>query len=111
MVDPKAMTRAILNVLFNALDACPAGGRVRLFSRVTDRSCEVEVRDDGPGMSKETAERAFEPYFTTKSTGTGLGLSITRGVIEEHGGAIALSSVENQGCQVLITLPLETRPI
>lgn len=111
MVDPKAVTRAVLNVLFNALDACPAGGRVRLFSRVTDRSCEIEIRDDGPGMSKETAERAFEPYFTTKSTGTGLGLSITRGVIEEHGGSIALSSVENQGCQVLIALPLETRPL
>jgi len=106
--DPRQLTRAILNILINALEVCPRGGRVRLFSRVTDQSCEIEVRDDGPGMPREVAERAFEPYFTTKDTGTGLGLSITRGIIEEHGGSISLSCAEGQGCQVLISLPLET---
>lgn len=107
-VDPRQLTRAILNILINALEVCPRGGRVRLFSRVTDQSCEIEVRDDGPGMPKEVAERAFEPYFTTKDTGTGLGLSITRGIVEEHGGNVSLSCAEGQGCQVLISLPLET---
>lgn len=106
MLDRKQWTRAILNVLLNALESCPEGGRVRLFSRVTDQNCEVEVRDDGPGMSKETLERAFDPYFTTKSTGTGLGLSITRGIIEEHGGTISITSMEGAGAQVLITIPL-----
>ena len=109
MLDPKQWTRAIINVLINALEACPTGGRVRLFSRVTDRACEVEIRDDGPGMSDVQLERAFEPYFTTKPTGTGLGLSITRGIIEEHAGSIALSSPPGHGCQVLITLPLEAQ--
>ena len=108
MLDPKQWTRAILNVLLNALEACPEGGRVRLFSRVTDRACEIEIRDDGPGLSKEAAERVFDPYYTSKPGGTGLGLSITRGIIEEHGGTIALTSTEGEGCQVLITLPLET---
>lgn len=107
MVDPKQMTRAVLNVLINALEVCPPGGRVRLFSRLTDRNIEIEVRDDGPGMPKDVAEHAFEPYFTTKATGTGLGLSITRGIIEEHGGTISLTSTEGQGCQVLIILPLK----
>jgi len=107
MVDAKQLIRAILNVLINAMDACPKGGRVRVFSRVANQFCEIEIRDDGPGMSKEVAERAFEPYFTTKHTGTGLGLSITRGIIEEHGGTITLSSSKDQGCQVLITLPRE----
>jgi signal transduction histidine kinase len=111
MLDPKLWTRAVLNVLINALDACPRGGRVRLFSRVTDTACEVEVRDDGPGMSKEVAERAFEPYFTTKATGTGLGLATTRGIVEEHGGAITLSSAEDMGCQVLITVPRVTSTV
>jgi len=106
-VDPKQWTRAILNVLLNALDACPAGSRVRVFSRVTDTHCEVEIRDNGAGMSKDVAERAFDPYFTTKDTGTGLGLSTTRGIIEEHGGAITLSGTQDIGCQVLITLPLD----
>lgn len=107
MLDPKHFTRAVLNVLVNALEACPQGGRVRLLSRLTDRACEIEIRDDGPGLPKETAERAFEPYYTTKPGGTGLGLSITRGIIEEHGGRIELYSPPSQGCQVLISLPLE----
>jgi len=106
MLDPKQFTRAVLNVLINALEACPREGRVRLFSRVTDQACEIEVRDDGPGLSAEVAEQAFDPYFTTRPTGTGLGLSITRGIVEEHGGVISLSGAANQGCQVLITMPL-----
>ena len=105
-LDPKLWTRAVLNVLINALEACPQGGRVRLFSRVTDTACEIEVRDTGPGLSNEETERAFDPYFTTKDTGTGLGLSTTRGIIEEHGGTITLSGADGLGCQVLITMPL-----
>jgi signal transduction histidine kinase len=56
-------------------------------------------------MNAEALEQAFDPYFTTKTTGTGLGLAITRGIVEEHGGTIAISSQEGRGCQVLITIP------
>lgn len=108
-LDPKRWSRAILNVLINAMEACPAEGRVRVFSRLRDADCQIEIRDDGPGMSRETLEHAFDPYYTTKPTGTGLGLSITRGIVEEHGGTIELSSGEGPGCQVLITLPLTSR--
>jgi two-component system sensor histidine kinase HydH len=104
-LDPKQFRRAVLNVLINALEATPAGGRVRVFSRATDSACEVEVRDDGPGMARDVAEHVFDPYYTTKPTGTGLGLSITRSIIEEHGGAVSLTSAEGQGTQVLIALP------
>lgn len=107
-IDRKHWNRALLNVLINAMEATPPGGRVRLFSRLTDLACEIEIRDDGPGMAPEAAERAFEPYYTTKATGTGLGLSITRGIVEEHGGSVAITS--GDGCQVLISLPLEDRP-
>lgn len=106
LLDPKQFSRAMLNVLLNALEACRRDGRVRLFSRISAEHCAIEVRDDGPGLSREHIERAFDPYFTTKPTGTGLGLSITRGIIEEHGGTIELSSAEGQGCQVLILFPL-----
>lgn len=108
-LDPKQFKRAVVNVLLNALEACSGGGRVRLFSRQTDQACEIEVRDDGPGLSEEEAERAFDPYYTTKPTGTGLGLSLTRGIIEEHGGTISLSCTPGQGCQVLITLPAKAK--
>ncbi len=106
VIDPKQLKRAILNVLINAMDACPQGGRVRLFSRVMEKHCEVEVRDDGAGIPKEAIERVFDPYFTTKATGTGLGLSITRGIVEEHDGTIALSCLPDQGCQVVMTFPI-----
>ena len=106
-LDAKHWKRAILNVLINALEATPKGGRVRLFSRRTEAACEIEIRDDGPGIPREKIDRIFEPYFTTKTGGTGLGLSITRGIIEEHGGAIEFSSTEGQGSQVLIKLPIE----
>ena len=109
-VDPKHWTRAILNVLVNALESCHHGGKVRLLSRLTDRACQIEIRDDGPGFSKETADRIFEPYFTTKRGGTGLGLSITRGIVEEHGAKIEVYSPEGQGCQVLITIPFDAQP-
>jgi len=108
MLDARHWTRAILNVLLNALEATPPGGRVRLFSRVTDTACEVEIRDDGPGLSREAIDRVFDPYYTTKPGGTGLGLSITRGIVEEHGGTIEMTGSEGAGCQVLISLPLET---
>jgi len=62
--------------------------------------------DDGPGLPNETAEQVFDPYFTTKPGGTGLGLSITRGIIEEHGGRVSLTSIPGKGCQVLISMPL-----
>ncbi len=106
-LDAKKLKRAVLNVLLNALEVCPPGGRVRLFSRVTPDGAEIEIRDDGPGMTPETIEHAFDPYFTTKPTGTGLGLSITRGIVEEHGGVIRLTSAINHGTQVLISLPRE----
>lgn len=106
MLDEREWKRAILNVLLNALEVCPAGGRVRLFSRVTAAGYEIEVRDDGPGLDKEALGRVFEPYFTTKPGGTGLGLSITRGIVDAHGGAIAMTGSPGQGCQVLITMPM-----
>ena len=77
-----------------------------MFSRVTDRACEIEIRDDGPGIPKATLDHVFDPYYTTKTSGTGLGLSITRGIVEEHGGTITISSTEGEGCQALIALPL-----
>lgn len=105
-IDPKQVKRAVLNVIINAIEACPGGGRVRVFTRTTEESYQIEVRDNGPGLTKEVAERAFDPYFTTKPSGTGIGLSITRGIFEEHGGSVSLTCSLGEGCQVLMSLPL-----
>ncbi len=105
-IDPKQVKRAVLNVIINAVEACPGGGRVRVFTRTAEDSYQIEVRDNGPGLTKDVAERAFDPYFTTKPSGTGIGLSITRGIFEEHGGSVSLTSALGEGCHVLMTLPL-----
>ncbi|MBX3175833.1 MAG: HAMP domain-containing protein [Candidatus Hydrogenedentes bacterium] len=109
MLDAKQWNRAILNILLNSLEACPRGGHVRLSSAIRDGACRILVEDDGPGLPREALERVFDPYYTTKPGGTGLGLSITRGIIEEHGGAIEIVSQEGRGCRVRITVPLEQR--
>lgn len=107
MLDGKQWSRAILNVLLNALEACPPGGHVRLSSTIKDGACVILVEDDGPGLPESVIEQVFDPYYTTKPGGTGLGLSITRGIVEEHGGMIDLSSREGRGCRVAITVPLK----
>lgn len=109
LLDGKQWNRAILNVLLNALEACERGGHVRLSSCLKDGVCHILVEDDGSGLPQAVAEQVFDPYYTTKPGGTGLGLSITRGIVEEHGGAIELSSKQGKGCRVMITVPLEQR--
>lgn len=109
MLDGKQWSRAILNLLLNSLEACDRGGHVRLTSCVRDDACRILVEDDGPGLPQEALEQAFDPYYTTKPGGTGLGLSITRGIVEEHGGTIELTSGEGRGCRVLITVPIKQK--
>ena len=111
-IDPKQVKRAVLNVLINAIEACEGGGRVRVLTRSAEDTYQIEVRDNGPGLTKDTADRAFDPYFTTKPSGTGIGLSIARGIFEEHGGSVSLTSSLGEGCQVLMALPLRrTSPV
>ncbi len=111
LLDAKQWTRAILNVLLNALEACDEDGHVRISSRIKEGVCRILIEDDGPGLPRDVAEQVFDPYYTTKPGGTGLGLSITRGIVEEHGGTVELESVEGQGCRVLILVPLEQKLI
>jgi len=65
----------------------------------------ISVRDSGPGMSRETAERIFDLYFSTKDAGTGLGLPIAKKIVEEHGGSIRVASEPGRGTTVVIELP------
>lgn len=111
LLDAKQWTRAILNVLLNALEACDTGGHVRISSVVKKGVCRIDIEDDGPGLPESVAEQVFDPYYTTKPGGTGLGLSITRSIIEEHGGTIELASSDGQGCRVLISIPLKQKII
>jgi len=96
-----------LNLIFNAVDAMPNGGVVRVGTCTTDRHACLWVEDSGVGMSKEVLARVFEPFYSTKGdSGTGLGLSASHGIIESHGGSINVKSEPGKGTRFEILLPL-----
>ncbi len=134
-VDPDQVTQVLLNIVRNAIEAMPSGGRLSVECSVirrrpylrrgtgqrrTDRIrydrrtplrryAQVRVIDTGRGIPKEAISRIFDPFFTTRTKGTGLGLSISQSIIKEHGGFINVHSIENKGTTVTVDLPVERR--
>jgi signal transduction histidine kinase/HAMP domain-containing protein len=105
LADPVILSRALVNLIENALQAMPQGGTLTLASRPGDRGEVVlEVVDTGVGLTPEARARLFEPYFSTKSSGTGLGLAIVRRVVLGHGGSIDVTSAPGRGTTVRIRL-------
>lgn len=102
----KALFGALINLLENAMQATPEGGKICLSGKRQGDVLHLSVRDSGPGIARETQARIFEPFFTTKGQGTGLGLAIAVGVARAHGGAIDLYSEPGQGAEFVMTLPL-----
>jgi signal transduction histidine kinase len=118
-VDAGQLQQAIANLVVNAVQAMPRGGEVRVTTTVTralpppdvggpEREvARIVVEDDGRGIAAEDLPRIFEPFFTTKDVGegTGLGLSVTFGIIQEHGGWIAVDSASDRGSRFSVFLP------
>lgn len=104
-VDGFQLKQAILNLVLNALQATSAGGHVVLRTSGDQRRLEVSVSDDGEGMSPETRERVFTPFFTTREEGTGLGLALVRRIAEQHGGSVEISSAPGEGTTVTMVFP------
>jgi PAS domain S-box-containing protein len=106
--DSGALTRALVNLCVNAVDAMPGGGTLTLRTRneTADRLL-VLVEDTGLGMTREVRDRALDPFFTTKETGkgTGLGLSIVYSILRAHQGQLELQSEPGQGTRVLLRFP------
>lgn len=101
----KSLLGALTNLIENALQAVEPGGRIGLQARREGGNMLLVVRDDGRGMTAETAARLFDPFFTTRADGTGLGLSIARGVARAHGGAIEVVSSPGRGAEFTLSLP------
>ncbi|MBC8131675.1 MAG: HAMP domain-containing protein [Deltaproteobacteria bacterium] len=107
---PGQIDQVLMNLVTNAAQAIgsrPGGGTVRVAAATDAQIVEVTVSDDGPGIAPELLPRIFDPFFTTKDVGegSGLGLSIVHGIIERHGGKIAVESVVGQGTLFRIRLP------
>ena len=110
-VDASQMHQVLNNLILNAIDAMPDGGRLwaRLEKTVTGDGrpgVKVSIRDEGEGIPAEQVEQIFEPYFTTKETGNGLGLTSTYGIITRHGGELEVSSEVGVGTEFRIILEM-----
>jgi signal transduction histidine kinase len=103
--DPGRLSRALGNILENAVGVSAAGGEVRVALTVVDGAVRVVVRDLGPGIPVEDVERIFEPFFSRRAGGTGLGLAIAHAVVTAHGGRITVRSGEGDGSTFVIELP------
>jgi len=105
--DPAQITTCLMNVVLNAIQAMPSGGRLRLAVSLNNGYADIMISDTGPGINDDDLGRIFTPYFTTKKLGIGLGLAITKKVVEEHQGRITVCSRPHEGTDVVISLPLE----
>jgi signal transduction histidine kinase len=100
-----------MNLLTNAIHAVGRNGHIRISTRLKNQDVLVTVVDTGKGIEPEHLDKIFDPFFTTKPVGegTGLGLSITYGIVERHGGSIAVESCPGMGTTFTVTLPIDAR--
>jgi signal transduction histidine kinase len=112
MVDANQIKQVLLNLVHNALQAMPSGGKMEISTCKDSRNerewAKVTVMDTGVGIPQTEQTRIFEPFFTTKGDqgGTGLGLSVTYGIVTDHGGQIDVESEPNKGSKFTVWLPL-----
>ena len=104
--DRDQIERVLLNLIRNAVQAMPSGGRLTIRSGLSEGAVLVEVIDTGIGLTTEEAARVFEPLYTKKAKGIGLGLAVSRRYAEQNGGRLDVTSAPAQGATFRLTLPL-----
>ncbi len=105
MVDGGQIQQVFVNVILNALEAMPEGGRLEIRARGKDDFVTVEFTDTGGGIPESVVGKIFEPLFTTKAKGIGLGLAMSKSIMERHGGDIGVRSKEGKGTTFTLSLP------
>ncbi len=106
-VDVEKMKRVFVNIIKNAIDAMPSGGKLEIRTKRTEDRTEISIADTGTGMSKEVLHKLWSPLFTTKARGMGFGLPICKRVVETHGGSINVQSSLGKGTTFTISIPLK----
>ena len=112
--DPEQLKQLFGNLVLNAIQAMPNGGKLTLALRSADgrgvgrRAVEVAVEDTGSGIPEADLPRIFEPFYTSRTKGTGLGLAICKQIVEAHGGLIRVAWTGPEGTTILVTLPMES---
>jgi signal transduction histidine kinase len=108
-IDPDQMQQVFLNLILNARDAMPDGGKLEISVKQSNGQVEMLFADTGQGIDAEVKEKVFDPFFSTKgpTKGTGLGLSICYSIIKDHGGTIEIESEKDKGTRFIIKIPVE----
>jgi two-component system, NtrC family, sensor histidine kinase HydH len=109
MADPDMLYQAFLNILINAMQAMPEGGKIRIKTFSSEKDITISFKDRGSGIPDAILEKIWDPFFTTKETGTGLGLGIVRNIIASHGGTIHIENRKSEGAKVTVKLKIENR--
>lgn len=107
--DRELLEQVFLNLLMNALQAMPDGGRLQVSISECQNHAEIEISDSGCGMSREGLKLVGTPFFTTKEKGSGLGVAFCKSIIALHGGQIDFESEEGKGTTVTVRLPKTIR--
>jgi signal transduction histidine kinase len=107
LADPFQIEQLLLNLVLNAIQAMPGGGRLTLRTSSSEERVVTEIVDTGVGIPSELRDRVFDPFFTTREVGqgTGLGLSVSYGIVTAHGGSIDVESEPGRGAVFRVTLP------
>jgi signal transduction histidine kinase len=108
--DAPRLKAALLNLVGNAIEATPPGGRVELTVREVDGRVHVEIRDTGKGIASQHLARLGTPFFSMRDGGTGLGVMLARAAVAEHGGSLEYESQIGVGTLARVTLPVRSRP-
>lgn len=106
-LDPDLIKTCLYNIILNAFQAMPGGGKLVIKVTMIDKRCLISVGDTGEGISEDKLSRIFDPFFTTKTGGLGLGLALTKRVMEEHKGKVDIKSTEGVGTTVALYLPVK----
>ena len=108
-IDIEKMKRVFANIISNAVDAMPSGGKLTIRSKRSKGGLEIAFIDTGIGMSRDIVEKIWKPLFTTKAKGMGLGLSICKRVVEAHGGRIHVKSDVGEGTEFTVKIPAKPK--
>lgn len=108
-MDVAKMKRVLGNLLRNAFDAMPDGGKLTITSHESDGKVHMIFCDTGTGMGKEIMEKLWTPFFTTKAKGMGLGLAICKRIVEAHGGEISVESIVEKGTTFTVAIPIKLK--
>ncbi len=103
--DEQGLRQAILNLMINGIQAMPRGGEIRVFVQFDRDRVRIIVEDEGPGLTAEALEHAFDPFYTTKHGGTGLGLSIAFQIVDQQGGDLRVENRDAGGARFTLELP------